>query len=499
MTSPPTAPSDAQSNLVARFPWRWRALARLAWVVTTVFDIGTFLSAIPLRYSELVTLSAPRVVSAAGQMVNAPVLRSNLAQLGWTTAFYATFSVLLDILLVLGFVGVAIIIFARKSDDGMALLVSLALVTMGASFPNTTFALIARDGFGELAEHLLGSLTFALIVLTFYLFPDGHFVPAWSKWLALLWLVFAFVLPWLPGSQVEAGTVQYDAAITLTLGILITIVGFQIYRYSRVSTPKQRLQTKWVVFGVAAGLTGYFVLILPLAMNPSFYAPGSPTELVVSVALTVFALLIPSSIGIAILRGRLYDIDLLINRTLVYVPLTAILAGIFAACTSLIQKIFIAVTGQSSDAVTVLTTLVVVAAFTPIKDSLQILVDKRFKEPADPSKKLEAFAAQLRERMWAVDTRHMSRRLLEEVVSAFEAQSGAVYLSHDESAEPFYTLGNWKGKAELGASLETNGHKIGRISLGVRRHAREYAKQDRAALEQIAQLASQAIEEDQEA
>ena len=111
--------------------------------------------------------------------------------------------------------------------------------------------------------------------------------------------------------------------------------------------------------------------------------PSVLVSMIVNAAILLLLSLIPISLMIAILRYRLWGIDLLINRTLVYVPLTAILAGIFAACISLSQKLSAALTGQQSDAATVLTTLIVVAAFDPLKHGLQQLVDKRFKETPD--------------------------------------------------------------------------------------------------------------------
>ena len=93
-----------------------------------------------------------------------------------------------------------------------------------------------------------------------------------------------------------------------------------------------------------------------------------------------------ASAGIAILRYRLYDINLIINRTLVYVPLTAIIGGSYIAGVQLFRIIFTGVTGQTSDAAVVLTTLAVAAAFTPIRNRLQAVVDRRFKEPHDPRK-----------------------------------------------------------------------------------------------------------------
>ena len=94
--------------------------------------------------------------------------------------------------------------------------------------------------------------------------------------------------------------------------------------------------------------------------------------------------LVPVAVVVAVLRYRLYEIDTLINRTLVYVPLVGIVAGIYAGLVALLQRAFTAVTGDKSDAAAVISALALAAVFTPIRNALQSAVDRRFK-PADSS------------------------------------------------------------------------------------------------------------------
>lgn len=106
--------------------------------------------------------------------------------------------------------------------------------------------------------------------------------------------------------------------------------------------------------------------------------------------------LMPIAIGIAILRHRLYDIDVIINRALVYVPLTAIVAGIYTASIAISQRV-LAATGQNSDIGIVLTTLVVVIVFTPIKNAVQATVDRRFKDVPTPPEQPRSASSDLTE------------------------------------------------------------------------------------------------------
>jgi hypothetical protein len=207
-------------------------------------------------------------------------------------------------------------------------------------------------------------------------------------------------------------------------------------------------------------------------------------------------MLLPIAIGVAILRYRLWDIDIIINRTLVYVPLTAIIAGIFSAASTLLQKTFVALTGSDSVAATVIATVVVVASFNPIKDQVQKGVDRVFKETPDPNRRLKPFQELLRRRVWQLDVTHTTRRFLEEAVAAFDAEGGAAYRVVNGSMQPVHVTGQWHGEEELAARVDCGGSGIAHIALAGRRRGRDYADADCKALEQAAAAVSRAIEED---
>jgi hypothetical protein len=134
------------------------------------------------------------------------------------------------------------------------------------------------------------------------------------------------------------------------------------------------------------------------------------------------------TLSIAVLRHRLCQIDLIINRALVYGALTAILAGLCSASISLFQKVFIALTGERSDAAIVLRTLILASAFTPIKTRLQAIVDRRFRDVHDPLRWLTDFSMRVETGIWVVHGRLALARLLEEAVAALDAVGGAAYL-----------------------------------------------------------------------
>jgi hypothetical protein len=176
----------------------------------------------------------------------------------------------------------------------------------------------------------------------------------------------------------------------------------QIYRYRHVSTPTERQQTKWVLFGILLWLLLMGILFVPYSIELSL-PPGSPLPwwtLVNSAGWWLTMTIVPFSLSIAVLRYRLYDIDLLMNRTLVYGSLTAMLALVYFGGVAATQGIFRTITGheQQSQLAIVVSTLVIAALFTPLRRRIQGFIDRRFyRRKYDAAKTLEAFSVKLRD------------------------------------------------------------------------------------------------------
>jgi hypothetical protein len=227
-------------------------------------------------------------------------------------------------------------------------------------------------------------------------FPDGRFVPRWSWLLVVLWGVRAisFEIPgpfniasWPPLLNAAEEVVAYGGTIAVL-----------IYRYVRVYSSSQRQQAKWLLFGFG----GLFVLIilydLIASLVPGLEAPDSPYQLANGTFTTVTFLFVPLSVGIAILRYRLWDIDVLIRRTLVYSTLTVILALLYVGLVFVFGSLLRAFLGQQQNPlVIVASTLVVAALFQPLRHGVQRVIDRRFyRRTYDAAQTLAAFSATLR-------------------------------------------------------------------------------------------------------
>jgi hypothetical protein len=410
-----------------------------------------------------------------------------LDQLGWSPPSLAWFFAVLGWITAAVSTAVGLIVFRRKSVSWFGLYVA---VTFGVLLASTGASpLVAAQG-GPLLTGwyaVTGALGWAFFFVLFYLFPDGLFVPAWTRWLP-----FGWVLGYIASLLTPSLTLYL---LPLVVGLVISAPASQIYRYVRVSNEVERQQTKWIAF-----MGGVLILLfIPQALVLTAFAPKGANLAASFVAAnvmrtltSVWILFLPIVIGISILKYRLWDIDIIIRRTLVYLPLTAILAGVFAASIRLLQSLFSPLSGQSGTA-TALTTLIVVAAFDPVKSWLQRVVDARFKEVSNPEGRLEAYTEQVRSFVQMNDAAASARRLLEETFSVFDAKDGAVYLRGEGDMQLVHKLGPWQNAPEITIPLEHQGSQLGRLALGTRRNSRPYSLHDRELLLQTANSVAAAI------
>jgi signal transduction histidine kinase len=175
----------------------------------------------------------------------------------------------------------------------------------------------------------LGAASFGLFL---YLFPDGRFVPGWTRWIVFAWIAWQLPAYWFPSwDSFDLESWPGWVAITVWTAFLGTMIYTQTYRYLRVSGATERQQIKWVVFGISVAALAYLGIVV--ALSPFAPAPATPgmviNALIGYTSLYAAMLLIPLSVGFAILRRRLWNIDFIINRTLVYGALTASVVALY--------------------------------------------------------------------------------------------------------------------------------------------------------------------------
>jgi hypothetical protein len=387
----------------------------------------------------------------------------------------------------------ALLLYRRKRWEPMALFVSFYLIAYGIvmagplEFLEGVVPGASDFAIGFIQPFFFGLPTIALLVF----FPDGRTVPHWTRWLIPLAAISFILLPLVPAQSASLPefVLWFLIAVTLAAGIY-----GQAYRYRRVSSPAERQQTKWVLAGFVAWFLLLMVQSVPYAYLTSLPAGTPPPAWAsASAALWWFSLsIVPVCLTIAILRYRLYEIDIVINRALVYGGLTAILAGVYTASIRLFQSMFIAVTGDESDAAIVLTTLVLASAFTPVRTRLQSAVDRRFKDVHDPARRLRALAEEIKQGIWVLHPQQATLRLLKEAVDALGAEGGAAFLGQGQGEREAGRLGRWAPPGVILADLAADGRRMGRIALGPRRDRSSYSPEDQRALDDAGQALARA-------
>jgi hypothetical protein len=390
-----TSSGEQRDEESTRLHHRRLVLARIVWGVLVAFALGLFVVSLPGYIAQLQTICTGGSCNS-GQL--SPDALTTLQHLGLSLGEYIAFNVALILIAALVSYAVALLLFLRRSDDWMALLVALMLVEFVPGSITNTFVLSHWVGpaFASILTSILGQLSLFSLVLVFYLFPNGRFVPRWTRWVMMVFIGVS--LPFIIFPSTSAIWLNVVANV-LYLGALISLVIAQIYRYRRVSSPLQRQQTKWVVYSLTMTiLLVVGVLSLPQLILPALGQAGSlPASISNSIGNLLF-LPIPLAFGIAILRYHLYDIDILINRTLVYGTLSAILALVYVGLVIALQSLLRGLISQTNDVAIVISTLLIAALFQPLRRRIQTIIDRRFyRRKYDAAKTLEAFSATLRQ------------------------------------------------------------------------------------------------------
>ena len=396
----------------------------MAWTTVTLLAVTLFIVSLPALYDGFRTLYGDDAHN---------VLRANLARLGLSVDFYASYLFALGVVVAVACFALAVIIFYRKSNERMALFTSMMLILLGATFWGIPDVLATIHPILGFLGNVLGVLSLAFLVLFLYLFPDGQFVPRWTLWLAVLLVTVMVPIALFPGPLFDMSRWSPLAFAMFLLFWVLPGVIAQVYRYRHISSPIQRQQTKWVIFGSAAALTGWAGVITLLAVVPSLRPGSVAADFVGATATAGFVLLIPLSLAIAMLWHHLYDIDLLINRTLVYGVLTAMLAVVYFGGITATQALFRTLTSQDDppQLTIVVSTLVIAALFNPLRRRIQSFIDRRFyHRKYDARKTLDAFSAKIRDE---TDLDALSDDLVEAVRETMQPAHVSLWLRSDTS------------------------------------------------------------------
>ena len=359
--------------------------------------------------------------------------------------------------LTMAFSVVGALVAAHRPDNLIGWIFCAAALFQGLAnfgYEYATYALDTRPGSLPLGAVMswVGNWIWApglglILVFLPLLFPDGR--PPSRRWRPVAWLgaasigmivVPTMILLWPDrGAELMRPQGPAEQGGSHALFVVIVFAGFPLMLLAglaavvslfvrfRRARGAERQQIKW--FASAAALTLVFTFVFEQATN----AEGG---LLPSILATLSVLLVPSipvATGIAILRYRLYDIDLIINRTLVYGALTASLVLVYLGSVVGLQYVFRALTGGSSQLVVVASTLVIAALFSPLRRRIQGVVDRRFyRRKYDAAKTLGAFSARLRDE---TDLEALSGELVNVVRETVQPERASLWLRPPDRGE----------------------------------------------------------------
>ncbi len=412
------------SNTILRPPWL--NIARAAWIIFTVLAVVLFVIGGVFHLQELLfvpcttpdAVCGPWAVSsedmALAQQLGLPVDLMQFAYL--TNAIFPK----------LCFLAIGLLIFWRKSDDWVAQL--LSLMSVGFILEG-----IQVGGILGFVQAILYASITAIFLLLPFIFPNGRWVPRWIRWLAVPTIFLGTMSSSAPVLGIAANSEIYAVILLVPFVLWFIVAGYAaIYRYVRVSSALERQQTKWVM----AGIFGTFAVFIPFAIGSYLFPPNQPSPGRLAFMFLVYLpiaflsyLFVPISIAISILRYRLWDIDLLIRRTVTYALVVALLGVVYFGSVILLQQIFVGFIGTNSEIITVLSTLAIAALFVPLRNRVQDGIDKRFnRKKYDAQQVLQKFSETARDET-DIDT--LTNELVKVVNETMQPKSVTLWLKRE--------------------------------------------------------------------
>ena len=406
---------------------RW--IARTTWLLIAAAYLGFFVLDLGLDYQQLLEpCEGPDCNYLAITQAEIDVLES------WGLSSQ-TYSLIMNGATVLGVAAslvLGILILWNQGETRIGWAVSLTLLVIPITMISDVDNVVAHYPNLLIPSTILSEIGTFVLLGFLYLFPSGRFYPDWA--------FMPFVISYLVFEMYSA---EFNSFITLPefidqmvapvlLSLLALAGGFQIIRYRRKSTLQERQQTKWILLGILLIILGFPIWFL--AFGDFFPVAAGLPRLLVSMGgwLTniLIILALPLTMAIAITRYRLWDINLVIRRTLQYGLLTGLLALIYFGSVILLQNLVENLTGSQSPLVIVISTLAIAALFNPLRTRIQDFIDRRFfRKKYDADQALAHFAAIARDE---VDIKKLSTSLLDVIEETIQPEKVSIWMQRSE-------------------------------------------------------------------
>ena len=406
------------------FSSKWLRPAQIAWIMASTIVLLLFLAGSIVYFQQLRQVCTASVEFCGEFDYATPVGVAQLAEHGLSLDEYAFLRAGIRIIYSLIPISLGLLIFARRGSEPIALLISFFLISFG-TVGETQSALAAAYPIFQIPARAIEIFGAGLFLPLFFgLFPNGRMVPRiyWAV-VFFFFLCYIFVSLDNPLGEILAW-VGWPSAI-------FGGIAAQVYRYLRVSTAVERQQTRWVLFGfvVMAVIMGTAIVYTAAGGDPTLGTPADtnlPRRFIFLAFLNLSFQSIYLSIGMAILRSKLFDIDLIIRRTIQYSILTGTLVVVYFGTIIIIQSIFGRTANEQSPLVIVFSTLLIAALFSPLRRRIQNFIDRRFfRRKYDAAQTLAQFAQTARDE---VDMDRLSAELVSVIQETMQPEQTTLWL-----------------------------------------------------------------------
>ncbi|HEU0291144.1 MAG TPA: GAF domain-containing protein, partial [Anaerolineales bacterium] len=453
----------------------WLSLARAFQILIICLTIGLFIINIPLNYEQRNTICETDPCPPNQLSIRSVQALENI---GMSVQDLVALTIALDIFIAVSFTACAIVIFVRKPNDPFTIFVTIMLVTFGTStFTGGIRGIAVAYPQLEWLTQTIAFIGSVGILAFFFVFPNGRFTPRWTMAIFISWFLFQLPRYYFPNSSL---ILHGDSAIYNLLFVAFFLSGVvaQIYRYIRVSNAVERQQTKWVIYGLTIGMGCYLVLRTLSLLVSDPMGSGLPVSLGVVITSTFFILLIPISITIAVIRYRLWDINPIINRTLVYGALSASTIALYVLAVGFASRYF-----QGSNVIfAFIATGIIAILFEPLRQRLQRAVNRlMYGERDDPTTVLTKLSQRLDSTI-APDS--VLQTIVETLAQTLRLPYAAISLSNDT---PRFTSSPDLPPSELiSLPLTYQSERVGKLSLAPRAEGETFSTADMNLLHLIA-------------
>ena len=456
-------------------------LARIFQVLVICLTIGLFIMSIPINYEQRSVIckaeSCPpdQVILAGEQALN---------RVGVSVASFVNLTIALDVLVAIIFTTCAIIIFIRKPNDPFTIFVTIMLVTFGSAtftggIRGIALAYPELDWLIKVIE-MIGNTS---IPAFFFVFPNGRFTPRWTAAILIGWFLLIFPPYYFPDSPMNLQR-------TAIFGLLFVFthlsgIAAQIYRYLRVSSSIEKQQTKWVVYGLTLGVGGALITkLLALTINDPM-GDGLPLAFVFNIIAVLWMLLLPISVTIAVIRYRLWDINPIINRTLVYGALSFLTIAFYVLTVGGFALYFR--NNETNIVISFIATSIVAILFEPLRQRLQRAVNRfMYGERDDPATVLIRLSQRLDSAL-APDS--VLQTIVETLAQTLRLPYAAISLLDDAQTPRFESTRSLPPSDLIHLPLTYQTERVGELILAPRAVGESFSPADMKLINIIAQQA----------